>query len=344
MRNTFTEPGGAPARGPSQRPADPDVRSMVRIGLLDTSITSQNLGDQIITEASMAVIDELFPNAFVVRLATHEFHLWESYRVQNDCDLIFVGGSNLLKSSMIRKNQWKLSFLDYFRRKPCILLGCGWHYYEKPPAWHASVMLRKILSPQHAHSVRDQYSKNQLDTCPIPNVLNTACVTMWNLTPEHCAAIPTEKADTVVATLTGYHPDPVADRAMIDLLCRSYKNVHLWVQQTEDFEYAQRLCEGRVKFLQPSLKAYTRFLAENHTDYVGSRLHGGMRALQLGKRSLVLAIDNRATEIAKDTGLPVAQRTDLAAIERWITGPSPTAIRLPTDAIQAWKAQFRGHA
>jgi polysaccharide pyruvyl transferase WcaK-like protein len=344
MRNTFTEPGGAPAHGPAQRPADPPVRGMTRIGLLDTSITSQNLGDQIITEASMSVIDELFPNAFVVRLATHEFHLWESYRVQNDCDLIFVGGSNLLKSSMIRKNQWKLSVLDYFRRKPCILLGCGWHYYEKPPAWHASVMLRKILSPQHAHSVRDQYSKTQLDTCPIPNVLNTACVTMWNLTPEHCAAIPTEKADTVVATLTGYHPDPVADRAMIDLLCRSYKNVHLWVQQTEDFEYAQRLSEGRVKFLQPSLKAYSRFLAENHTDYIGSRLHGGMRALQLGKRSLVLAIDNRATEIAKDTGLPVVQRTDLAGIERWITGPSPTAIRLPTDAIQAWKAQFRGHA
>lgn len=343
MRNTFTEPGGMPAQGPaaSSRAADHNMQKMTRVALLDTSVTSQNLGDQIITEASQGVIDELFPDAFLVKLATHEFHLWESYRVMNDCDYVFVGGSNLLKSSMIRRNQWKLSILDYFYRKPAILLGCGWHYYEKPPAKHASLMLRKILSPQHAHSVRDQYSKSQLDTCPIPNVLNTACVTMWNLTPDHCAAIPTEKADTVVATLTGYHPDPVADGAMIDLLCKSYKNVHFWVQQTEDFEYAQKLANGRVKFLQPSLKAYTRFLAENHTDYVGSRLHGGMRALQMGRRSLILAIDNRATEISRDTGLPVIERREIDAIGRWINGPTPTAIRLPTAAIEAWKAQFR---
>src|SRR6218665_882732 len=212
---------------------------------------------------------------------------------------------------MFRHNQWKLSVLDYFFRKPCILLGCGWHYYEKPPAWHASLMLRKILSPKHAHSVRDQYSKNQLDTCPVPNVLNTSCVTMWKLRPQHCAAIPTEKADTVVATLTGYKPDPVADRAFFDLLCKSYKHVYFWTQQTEDFEYAQKLAEGRIQFLSPSLKAYTRFLSENHTDYIGSRLHGGMRAIQLGKRALILAVDNRATEISRDTGLAVVERRDV---------------------------------
>lgn len=317
------------------------MRTMKRIALLDASVTSVNLGDQIITDASQAEIERLFPEAFLVKLTTHEFHMWESYRILNGCDLVFVGGSNLLKSSMIRNNQWKLSVFDYFFRKPCILLGCGWHYYEKQPAKHAGMMYRKILSSKHSHSVRDQYSKNQLDSVPVPGVLNTACVTMWGLTPDHCASIPTEKADNVVVTLTGYKPDPVADQAMIDLVCNSYKNVYLWVQQTEDFEYAQNLSKGRVKFLQPSLKAYTQFITDNHTDYIGSRLHGGIRAIQKGKRALILAVDNRATEISKDTGLAVVERRETEAIKRWINGPSPTEIRLPTAAIEAWRAQFR---
>jgi len=343
MRSTFSEAGSAFAQGqPSNQnlPTAP-MQNMTRIALLDASVTSQNLGDQIITEAAQSVLESLFPEAFMVKLTTHEFHLWESYRIMNACDLVFVGGSNLLKSSMLRKNQWKLSLLDYFYRKPCILLGCGWHYYEQAPKRHAALMLRKILSPSHAHSLRDAYSKTQLDTIPIARTLNTACVTMWSLTPQHCARIPTEKADTVVTTLTGYNPDPVADRALIDLLCQSYANVHLWVQQTEDFEYARTLADGRVKLLPPSLKAYTRFLSDTHADYIGSRLHGGIRALQLGKRSLILAVDNRATEITRDTGIAVIERKETAAIARWIHEAAPTSIRLPTPAIDAWRGQFQ---
>jgi hypothetical protein len=40
-------------------------------------------------------------------------------------------------------------------------------------------------------------------------------------------------------------------------------------------------------------------------DFVGARLHGGIRALQRGRRTLTIALDNRAREIAGDTGMPV---------------------------------------
>lgn len=323
-------------------PASRSPKRLLRIALLDPSVTSHNTGDQIISEACQQVIEELFPGSFVVRLTTHEFHLWESHRLANECDLVFVGGSNLLKSSMLKKNQWKLSLLDYFyRRTPSVLLGCGWHYYEQPPRRHTALMLRKVLSPRFHHSVRDGYTKQQLDAIPIPRSLNTACVTMWRLTPEHCQRIPTGKADTVVFTLTAYKPDVAADRAMIDLLCRSYRQVYLWVQQLGDFEYAMSLADDRVRVLPASLAAYTSFLRENHADYVGSRLHGGIRALQLGKRSLILSIDNRATEIARDTDLPVVARTATDAIGEWIHRDAPTAVRLPTEAIDLWKTQFR---
>jgi hypothetical protein len=113
------------------------------------------------------------------------------------------------------------------------------------------------------------------------------------------------------------------------------------VQQPEDFAYAAALGDGRIKLIPPNLASYTQYLQQNHVDYIGSRLHGGIRALQTGKRSLILAVDNRAVEISKDTGLPVVKRDNVAAIERWITTPAPTRLKLPTAAINEWMGQFK---
>ena len=314
---------------------------MQRIALLDASIASENLGDQIITDAAQAALESMFPHAFFVRLTTHEFHLWESRRIIDGCDLVFVGGSNLLKSNMIRNNQWKISPFDYFLRKECILLGCGWWYYQEKPNWYASRMLNRILSKKRVHSVRDEYTRTQLGRATIDNALNTSCVTMWELTPEHCAAIPTRKAPIAVLTLTGYSQNAVADRALVELLLKKYEKVFFWVQQPEDHAYGQQISDGRVEFISPNLKTYTALLDDSHIDYIGTRLHGGIRAIQRGKRALILAIDNRATEIARDTNIPVVERTDTAAVEAWIDTPARTEIRLPQARIDAWKAQFR---
>ena len=63
-----------------------------------------------------------------------------------------------------------------------------------------------------------------------------------------------------------------------------------------------------------------------------------------GKRSLILAVDNRATEVAENCNLPVVKRSATQKIEEWIFGTQPTSIRLPGQAIVAWKAQFREYA
>src|ERR1700709_2545839 len=55
--------------------------AVLKIAVLDTSVTSMNLGDQIIMDATRGILNELFPNAFYVNLPTHEFFMWESYRV-----------------------------------------------------------------------------------------------------------------------------------------------------------------------------------------------------------------------------------------------------------------------
>ncbi len=313
---------------------------IVKIAELDTSVVSLNLGDQIIMDASRAVLRKLFPDAFYVSLPTHEFLLWESYRVLKDCDYVFVGGSNLLKSSMMWNNQWKISPIDFLKRKSCILLGCGWWHYQATPDWYSKLMLKNILSKKHMHAVRDQYSLQQLHAANIHNVLNTACVTMWGLNKQHCATIPSQRAPRVVTTLTAYNSNLEADRATIELMLKEYEEVLLWPQQPDDLAYGLGLANGAVKVISPNLASYTELLRDNHVDYIGSRLHGGIRALQMGKRSLILAIDNRAMEITRDTNLPVVARGNISAIQQWITGSAPTQLNLPEQAIASWMNQF----
>lgn len=313
---------------------------MLKVTVLDPSITSVNLGDQIIMQATRSILNRLFPDAFYVTLPTHEFFLWESYRICRDSDYVFVGGSNLLKSKMLWNNQWKISPFDWLLRRNCILLGCGWWHYQSEPDWYSRQLLQRILSHQHLHSVRDDYTRQQLQAAGMDNVRNTACITMWDLNPAHCSQIPATRAPKVMTTVTGYNANPEVDRAVISLLLKHYQEVLLWVQQPEDLPYARSLSDGRVQLIAPNLQTYTDYLQTHHVDYIGTRLHGGIRALQCGKRTLILAVDNRAVEISRDTQLPVRQRDDLAGIEQWIVSPAATHLRLPVQAIDAWQAQF----
>ena len=58
-------------------------------------------------------------------------------------------------------------------------------------------------------------------------------------------------------------------------------------------------------------------------------------------RSLIFAIDNRATEMGRDFDLPVIQRDDVETqLRDWIHGEKETKLNLPWDNIALWKKQF----
>jgi polysaccharide pyruvyl transferase WcaK-like protein len=93
--------------------------------------------------------------------------------------------------------------------------------------------------------------------------------------------------------------------------------------------------------LGPTLAAYDAVLQAGPVDFVGNRLHGGIRALQKGRRALILSLDNRAAEIARDTCLPVISlENGLTALDDWLRRPDPIEIVLPKPAIAAWREQF----
>ena len=88
------------------------------------------------------------------------------------------------------------------------------------------------------------------------------------------------------------------------------------------------------------MSEYDKLLRNHDVDFVGSRLHGGIRALNFKRRSLIIGVDNRALEINKDTNLPFIDRSRIEDIEKWVNRSFETEINLPYDNINEWKAQF----
>ena len=116
-----------------------------------------------------------------------------------------------------------------------------------------------------------------------------------------------------------------------------------WPQGYGDNAYLQSLglTADDLEILSPNLAAFDAALGSGDIDYVGTRLHGGIRAMQpLSRRSLIIAIDNRAKEMNRDFQIPIAGRGDSAGIANWIHGDAPTRIVLPDSEITLWKSQY----
>jgi hypothetical protein len=165
---------------------------------------------------------------------------------------------------------------------------------------------------------------------------------MWMLDERRCAQIPVRKARHAVFAVTYYRPAPAQDKRMFELLKANYEKLYFWPQQHPDIAYVRELGLDGFTMLEPDIAAYNRLLDEEDVDFVGGRLHGGIRALQRGRRALIIPVDNRGVELGKSTNLPVLSRDDPDAVAHWINTPEPVHLILPWDAIARWKSQFTG--
>lgn len=313
------------------------------ITLLDTSICNSNLGNQIIAQAIVRELESLFPADFLISLQSEEFFGNKSISFLRQSNFAFFGGTNALSSEMNKYSQMGFRIRDTFSFSGLILFGLGWWQYQAPPNLYTKILLRRLLSSSFIHSVRDQYTCEMLSKIGIKNTLNTSCPTVWGLTKDHCSSISHRKSESVVTTITDYYPSAGDDFHMIKILLSKYSKVFVWLQGLNDFSYLKSLglidIDG-LCFVPPSLKAFESLLASHNLDYIGTRLHAGIKAIQFGKRALIIGVDNRAREIANDIGLNVATRGDLNAIHEFIDSSFVTSIELPMQAIEAWRSQF----
>ena len=255
---------------------------MKKIVLYNPSISSTNIGDEIIFESAYKALRKKLDGAYVANISTHLPVSQTFAKIYKNADFKYVCGTNLLRNNLFgRFRQWDINIFNAKKLGPCVLLGVGWHNDGKWLNPYTKHLYKTILDKNALHSVRDEYTKTRLEKLGFKNVINTGCPTMWDLTPEFCSKIPTKKAPKVVFTLTDYKKNAEQDRKIIDILSREYEEVSLWLQGYNDFEYAKSIgVLDKVNIIDPSLAAYDKFLTENDVDYIGTRLHGGVRALQ----------------------------------------------------------------
>ncbi len=321
------------------------MKELKRILLLDPSIATFNVGDKIISQSVREHLKPIMDFSFVVEASTHLpvtmylKNIFYSY----DFDYRFVCGSNLIRGKMnsIMK-LWDVNLRSASIISPLILVGVGWWKKGDKPNRYSKALYSRLLDKKKLHSVRDNYTLTQFQEMGFKNVINTACPTMWKLTKEHCKDIPETKATDVVTTLTDYDKNPVADQQMINILSKKYRRVYLWLQGVNDFNYAHLMSlPDNVELVNPVLEDYDALLERGDIDYVGTRLHAGIRALQKKRRTIILAVDHRALEKKKDFNLTVIDRHDIDQLEAMIDSAFKTEINLPLANIEAWKNQFR---
>ena len=313
---------------------------------------SSNLGDVIINESVKKYLNNIFPGIDYAPISSHQVPRDNLIRGARKSSFVFFGGTNALSSDLEEYNQWKLPVPHRlvwpfkFPVNDVILMGVGWWQYQDFPTGYTRAFYNRALSHKHSHSVRDSYTEQKMKQLGFDNVINTGCPTMWGLNGLHVAAR-TGGSENCLFTLTDYNKNPVADDKIIELILGNYRGkIFFFPQGSLDTEYIVSLSNyqkysSRITIINRTYEDYVAILDKYDVDYIGTRLHAGIKALQLKKQALILSVDNRTIEISKDTGLPVAPRNDSEKILSWIGGQKLfNEIRMPIREIEQWKKQF----
>lgn len=317
--------------------------------LLDTSVASLNIGDEIIVDSIRRNFPKLFDDNYIYSLPTHTLHFSllqrllyrKKMKTYSNADQKFLCGTNALYINMLRPLPgWNVDIFNLSLVKGTICFGVGTGVNSASVNWYTRYLYSKVLSKKYIHSVRDESAKVFLENLGF-KAYNTGCPTIWGLTPDLCTGIPNSKSKSVVFTLTCYQPDRTRDKAMIDILRENYNHLYFWPQTMEDLDYLKTLTDDQPTIISPNLLSYDKIL-DTDIDYVGNRLHGGIRALQHAKRTIIISIDYRAENMSKNYNLPIIKRESiLAELADKINAKWETRVEgIDFNLIKQWKSQF----
>lgn len=324
---------------------------MKKIVMFDTSYSTINMGDYIINNSINDEMNYLLNNNFVVRFSSHMpiskfFQNFRKNYVNSYCrnsDYKFLCGTNIFSSSLIHLfPNFNINLFDIKNYSGAIAIGCGMADVEKKCNVYTKYIYKKILSKNYIHSTRDENTKKFLESLGF-HAINTGCATLWSLTKEHCNKIPKSKADNVIFTLTDYKKDFENDQILIDILNKNYKKVYFWIQGVEDLEYFKTFKNTEnIELVSPNLNAYKKVLEHGNIDFVGTRLHAGIFAMQNYVRALIIIVDNRARDMKKSYNLPTIERENIKDdLENMINSNYKIDINIDLDKINEWKGQFK---
>ncbi len=312
------------------------------VHLIDTSIASDNIGDEIINEEIRHVFSALFNDCYVSTSSGHDGLGVFGRQLAQDADIVFLLGTNALspRDQFKRRFIWSVAEDDIAAlENKVVLFGVGANREFETVDAEQRDFLRKVLSKKWKHSVRDGLGLKILENCGLKGI-NTTCPTLWRYAQTPPMS-PRGKAPSVCFTLTK-HKAAADDQVFVKTLLSLYEDVLFWPQQPRDLAYLKEIAPGEnIQIVPPNLPAYDKILANTNVDVVGTRLHGGIRGLLHNRRALVIAIDNRATEIGLETGLPTLPRALVGSqlVDR-LTSEWETSLSIPEASIQEFLGQF----
>lgn len=320
---------------------------MRNIVLFDTAVGTGNKGDDIIMQSATRGLAGVLDGNYVINFPTHtvcfpfyqNYKYWRAMYVYN-ADIKIVCGTDLLKSNMFRlAPQWNINIFNCRPLKNTILMGVG-NSGDKPPNLYTRKLYNRILSRDFIHSTRDEATKEMVEELGY-RAINTGCPTLWGLTEQHCSQIPTEKANAVVFSLTDTKINRKYDQALIDMLRSNYEKLYYWPQTVGDMPYFRSMENiEKIDIIPPNLNSFSDVLLSSSIDYVGTRLHGGIFAMQHKKRAVILAVDHRARNIHKTNNINCVERHEIDRIESMVNSRFSTKVNVDYDSIDKWLAQF----
>lgn len=325
---------------------------MKQILLFDTAIATTNLGDEVILESVKVGLRPVLKNAMTFRLGTHVenysiFQMrdsnWKYHELCEKADYKFICGTNLFSDNLKGKYpQWMLKPFNVKLYTNSVLVGVGKIRDFSVINPYTKRLYEKCLSKTFIHSVRDEDTKKAVEQLGY-RAINTGCPTLWMFTPEKCALIPRKKSDNAIISVSGYtdQADPVQDQKMIDCVLQNYAKVYAWIQTVSDKQYLDSLSGTDNIECIYSLETYAEILDKGNIDYIGTRLHGGVFALQHNCRTIVVSIDRRAEGFHEDNNLPTIDRNDIhMKLDEMINSEWETEIKINTEAIENFVNQF----
>lgn len=276
---------------------------------------TNNLGDEIIEESCKEFLETLniYNNIFSShkRFSPLKFSSYRKFKYW------IIGGSNILGNRKYRPGQLPFGLITTIVYRPQLLmLGCGWIDESERVDLYSRLKIKLLYPKNFPHSVRDSKTKNLLESIGYKNIYNTSCPTIWNLPSNINSLLPSKKSSACVFTLTDYRKDYKRDNELIRIICSNYDEIYFWPQGSLDTQYLSELVAKNnlsnqfknIRIIPRDLKSFDKLLEEKKIDYIGTRLHGGIRALQNYKRTIIIAIDNRASGIGKDNNLCILDR------------------------------------
>lgn len=315
---------------------------MRHIHLLDTSIASDNLGDEIIVSEARAWVAETFGDAYISTSSSHDGLGYYGRQMAQGADIVLMLGTNALTGKYQRRGNfvWSVKRADIAALEgKVVLVGVGASTGKTDVIPRQRRLLTRLLSKDDVHSVRDETAYRLMSNAGL-KALNTSCVTLWRYADAQ-PKVPQVCAPAVCFTLT-MHKASRHDLTLIESLRSVYSKLYFWPQQLRDLAYLREMTNtDDIEIVPGSLAAYDHLLATTDIDVVGTRLHGGIRGLKHGRRSLVVVIDNRARDIGAEVNLPTIARDQLGAplISR-LQDAFKTDLNIPRPNVAQFSAQF----